>query len=59
VHLHHLHYALRPGWLGRHGGVRRDAQGEFHSAAQTGAWADGDFDADHGLKLDGVGRSAH
>jgi hypothetical protein len=28
---------------------RRDAQDEFHSAAQARAWADGDFDADHGL----------
>jgi hypothetical protein len=32
---------------------------EFHSTAQARAWADGDFDADHGLGLDGVGRSAH
>ena len=38
---------------------RRDAQGEFHSAAQARAWADGDFDADHGLASDGVGRPAH
>jgi hypothetical protein len=56
VLLHRLHYAL-PGW-----GVateRRDAQGEFRSAAQARAWADSDFDADHGLGLDGVGRSAH
>jgi hypothetical protein len=30
----------------------------FHSAAQTGVWADGDFDADHGFAFDGVGRSA-
>jgi hypothetical protein len=36
-----------------------DAQDEFHSAAQARAWADGDFDADHGFGLDGVGRSAH
>jgi hypothetical protein len=57
VLLHRLHYAL-PGWdavLEE----RRGAQGEFHSAAQARAWADGDFDADHGLGLDGVGRSAH
>jgi hypothetical protein len=38
---------------------RRDAQDEFHSAAQARAWADGDFDADHGLAFDGVGRPAH
>jgi hypothetical protein len=38
---------------------RRDAQDELHSAAQTRARADGDFDADHGFGLDGVGRSAH
>jgi hypothetical protein len=38
---------------------RRDAQGEFHSAAQARAWADGAFGADHGFGLDGVGRSAH
>jgi hypothetical protein len=30
----------------------------LHSAAQGRAWADGDFDADHGFGLDGVGRSA-
>jgi hypothetical protein len=35
---------------------RRDAQDEFHSAAQARAWADGDFDADHGFAFDGVGR---
>jgi hypothetical protein len=50
-----LHYAL-PGWDTAAEG--RDAQDEFHSAAQAGAWADGDFDADHGLGPDGVGRSA-
>jgi hypothetical protein len=39
---------------------RRDAQDELHSAAhEARAWADGDFDADHGFDLDGVGRSAH
>jgi hypothetical protein len=38
---------------------RRDAQDEFHSAAQARAWADGDFDADHGCAFDGVGRPAH
>jgi hypothetical protein len=38
---------------------RRDAQDELHSASQARAWAVGDFDADHGLGLDGVGRSAH
>jgi hypothetical protein len=36
---------------------RRDAQDEFHSAAQArAALADGDFDADHGLAFDGAGR---
>jgi hypothetical protein len=38
---------------------RRDAQDELHSAAQARACADGDFDADHGLTFDGVGRPAH
>jgi hypothetical protein len=39
---------------------RRDAQDEFHRAAQEArAWADGDFDADHGFAFDGVGRPAH
>jgi hypothetical protein len=38
---------------------RRDAQDEFHSAAQARAWADGDFDADRGFAFDGVGRPAH
>jgi hypothetical protein len=56
VLLHRLHYAL-PGW--DVAAERRDAQGEFHSAAQARAWADGDFDADHGLAFDGVGRPAH
>jgi hypothetical protein len=37
---------------------RRDAQDELHSAAQANVWADGDFDADHGFGLGGVGRSA-
>jgi hypothetical protein len=41
-----LHYAL-PGWDAA--AERRDAQDEFHSAAQARAWADGDFDADHGF----------
>jgi hypothetical protein len=53
VLLHRLHYAL-PGWDAA--AERRDAQGEFHSAA---AWADGDFDADHGFAFDGVGRPGH
>jgi hypothetical protein len=39
VLLHRLHYAL-PGWDAA--AERRDAQGEFHSAAQARAWADGD-----------------
>jgi hypothetical protein len=55
VLLHRLHYAL-PGWDAAF--ERRDAQDEFHSAAQARAWADGDFDADHGLAFDGVGRPA-
>ena len=56
VLLHHLHYAL-PGWDAP--AERHDAQDEFHSAAQSRAWADGSFDADRGfgLGLDGVGRS--
>ena len=56
VLLHRLHYAL-PGWDAA--AERRDAQDEFHSAAQARAWADGDFDADHGFAFDGVGRPAH
>jgi hypothetical protein len=51
-----LHYAL-PGWDAAT--ERRDAQDELHSAAQARAWADGDFDADHGFASDGVGRSSH
>jgi hypothetical protein len=56
VLLHRLHYTL-PG--GGAAAERRDAQDEFHSAAQSRAWADGSFDADRGfgLGLDGVGRS--
>jgi hypothetical protein len=39
---------------------RRGAQDEFHCAAQARrAWADGDFDADHGFAFDGVGRPAN
>jgi hypothetical protein len=38
---------------------RRDEQDELHSEAQARAWADGDFDADHGFAFDGVGRPAH
>jgi hypothetical protein len=38
---------------------QHDAQDEFHSAAQARAWADGDFDADHGFAFDSVGRPAH
>jgi hypothetical protein len=57
VVLHCLPYAL-PGWDAA--AERRDAQGEFHSAAQArAAWADGDFDADHGFASDGVSRPAH
>jgi hypothetical protein len=52
---HRLHYAL-PGWDAA--AERRDVQDEFHSAAQARAWADGDFDADHGLAPDGAGRPA-
>jgi hypothetical protein len=51
VLLHRLHYAL-PGWVAA--AERRDAQDELHSAAQARAWADGDFDADHGFAFDGV-----
>jgi hypothetical protein len=46
VLLHRLYYAL-PGWDAA--AERRGAQGEFHSAAQARAWADGDF-----AKLTGV-----
>jgi hypothetical protein len=56
VLLHRLHYAL-PGWDAA--AERRDAQDEFHSAAQARAWADGDFDAGGNLAFDGVGRPAH
>jgi hypothetical protein len=41
---------------------RRGAMRKASSTAQPGqgpTWADGDFDADHGFGLDGVGRSAH
>jgi hypothetical protein len=57
VLLHRLHYAL-PGWDAA-AERRGDAHGEFHSAAQARAWADGDCDADHGFAVDGVGRPAH
>jgi hypothetical protein len=50
VLIHRLHYAL-PGWDAA--AERRDAQGEFHSAAQARAWARGGFAADHGFGLDG------
>jgi hypothetical protein len=56
VLLRRLHYAL-PAWDAAE--ERRDAQDEFPSAAQARAWVYGDFDADHGLGLGGVGRSAH
>jgi hypothetical protein len=49
VLLHRLHYKL-PGWDAA--AERRDAQGEFHSAPQASAWADGDFDADHDFAFD-------
>jgi hypothetical protein len=46
-----------PGWDAA--AKRRDAQDEFHSAAQQAqAWAGGGFDADRGFVIDGVGRSA-
>jgi hypothetical protein len=51
VLLHRLHYAL-PGWDAA--AERRDAQDELHSTAQARAWADGDFDADHGFAFDGA-----
>jgi hypothetical protein len=50
VLLHRLHYAL-PVWGAA--AERRGAQGEQKGAAQARAWADGDFDADHGLGLGG------
>jgi hypothetical protein len=60
VLLHRLHYAL-PGWdaAAEERRAASDAQDELHSAAQARAWADGDFDADHGFVSDGVGRPAH
>jgi hypothetical protein len=42
----------------REGGVALRSE-KLHSAAQARAWADGDFDADHGLAFDGVARPAH
>jgi hypothetical protein len=45
-----------PGWDAA--AERRDAQDEFHSAAQARAWADGDVDVDRDFGLDGVGRPA-
>jgi hypothetical protein len=32
---------------------------EIFRIREARAWADGDFDADHGLAFDGVGRLAH
>jgi hypothetical protein len=52
VLLHRLHYAL-PGWDAA--AERRDAQGEFHSAAQATSMRT----TDHGFAFDGVGRPAH
>jgi hypothetical protein len=47
----------------RRRGATRNAQdrktSSTDSAAQARAWADGDFDADHGFAFDGVGRPAH
>jgi hypothetical protein len=55
-----LHYALLPGWdAAVERGAMHKTSSTVHSAAQARAWADGDFDADHGFGLDGVGRSAH
>jgi hypothetical protein len=54
--LENRHHTL-PGWDAA--AERRDAQDGLHSAAQARAWADGDFDADHGFAFDGVGRPAH
>jgi hypothetical protein len=51
--LHRLHYALQGQGRGA-ATERRDAQGDFHSAAQARAWADGDFDADLGFAFGGV-----
>jgi hypothetical protein len=41
--------APTPGWDAA--AERRDAQDGFHSAAQAGVWAGGDFDADRGFIL--------
>jgi hypothetical protein len=54
VLLHRLHYALPDA-----AAERRDAQDEFHSAAQARVWADGHFDAVRGFAFDGAGRPAH
>jgi hypothetical protein len=51
----------RGGAVGRRG-RRRGAMRKASSTVQprqARAWADGDFDADHGFGLDGVGRLAH
>jgi hypothetical protein len=39
--------------------VKAPPQKKKNSAAQARAWADGDFDADHGFAFDGMGRPAH
>jgi hypothetical protein len=57
VWLFQLVVKTAPGWDAAV--ERRDAQDELHSAAQARAWADGDFDADHGFAFDGVGSPAH
>jgi hypothetical protein len=54
VLLRRIHYTL-PGW--NTATERRDAHGEFQSAVQARAWADGDFDAGSGFDLDGAGSS--
>jgi hypothetical protein len=59
VLLHRLHYAL-PGWDAA--AERRDVQDEDSSPTaqpRQGRGLTGDFDADHGLAFDGVGRPAH
>jgi hypothetical protein len=58
VLLHRLHYALyRGGTPWRRGATRKTSS--TAQPRQGRAWADGDFDADHGFAFDGVGRPAH
>jgi hypothetical protein len=50
--------SLRTTRVGRRGGEARCAR-RVPQRSPARAWADGDFDADHGFDLDGVGRSVH